>query len=172
MTTQIFKIRRDILIPFGVCAGLLLCLFFLALLGRGSVMEQALLAGIALATVALFLTARDRSITFTDRGIVVRKFFRTKEILRDDISHVGCLILRKRVYLLLTTTKGFIILSNAYQDFSALVGRIVAQVGPEKVEEEARAQAEKPLKNSSDVMSLWFAAVVISGLLILKITSN
>jgi hypothetical protein len=79
--------------------------------------------------------------------------------------------MRKRVYLLLTTTRGFIILSNAYEDFSALIRNIVAQVGPEKVEEEVRAQAERPVRNRADVISLWFAVVVISGLIILKLSS-
>jgi hypothetical protein len=84
---------------------------------------------------------------------------------------LGCLILRKKVYLLLTTTKGFIILSNAYGDFSALIRSIVEQVGPEKVEEEVRALAESPVKNRADVISLWFAVAVIFGLIILKLSS-
>ncbi len=171
MTPQIFKIRRGILIPFGISAGLLLCLLVLALLGSGSALERFFLAAITLITIAFFLIARDRRITITDQGVVVRKFFRTKEIHRDGINHVGCLILRKRVYLLLSTTRGFIILSNAYEDFSALIRNIVAEVSPEKVDEEVRAQAEKPVGNRSDVISLWFAVVVISGLVILKLSS-
>ena len=172
MTAPAFKIKKAILIPFGICAGLLLCLLILAVLGKGSTLERTLLALVSLATAALFLLARDRGILFTDQGIVVRKYFRTKEILRDEISHVGCVILRKRVYLLLTTSKGFFILSNAYENFSALVGRIVAQVAPEKVEEEVRVQAEKPITSRSDVISLWLAVFVIAGLVVLKLTSN
>jgi hypothetical protein len=63
------------------------------------------------------------------------------------------------------------ILSNAYENFSALIRNIVAQVGPEKVEEEVRALSEKPFRNRADVISLWFAVVVISGLIILKLSS-
>jgi hypothetical protein len=171
MTAQLFKIRRELLIPFGICAGGLICLLVLALLVKSSGLERVLLAGITLITVALFQIARNRRITITDQGIVIRKFFRTKEIRRDDINHVGCVILRKKVYLLLTTTRGFIILSNAYEDFSALIHNIVKQVGPEKVEEEVRALGESPAKNRADVISLWFAVVVIFGLIILKLSS-
>jgi len=170
MIAQIFKIRRDILIPFGISAGGLLCLLVLALLGKGAGLERVFIAAITLITIFFFLNARDRRITLTDQGIVIRKFFRTKEIHRDEINHVGCVILRKRAYLLLTTAKGFIILSNAYEDFSALIRSIVAQVGPEKVEEEVRALAEKPARNRADVISLWFAVVIISGLIILKLS--
>lgn len=171
MTAQIFKIRRDILVPFGISAGGLLCLWVLAMLGKGSAQERIFLTVITLIVVAFFLLAWDRRITLTDQGIMIRKFFRTKEIRRDEINHVGCLVLRKRVYLLLTTTKGFMILSNAYEDFSALSRALIAQVGPEKVEEEARAQAERPATKQADVISLWFAVVVISALIILKLSS-
>ena len=40
MNAQIFKIRRAILIPFGLCAGLLVCLLVLALIGKGSTLER------------------------------------------------------------------------------------------------------------------------------------
>jgi len=171
MTAQLFKIRRELMIPFGICAGGLICLLVLALLLKGSGLERVLLAVITLITIAFFLMARDRRITITDQGIVVRKFFKVKEINRDDINHVGCLILRKRVYLLLTTTRGFIILSNAYENFSVLIRSIIEQVGPEKVEEEVRALRESPAKNPADMISLWFAVVVIFGLIILKLSS-
>lgn len=172
MNAQIFKIRRAILIPFGLCAGLLICLLVLALIGKGSALERIALTVITAATVALFLIARDRMIKMTDQGILIRKFFRTKEILRDEINHVGSVIIRKRVYLLLTTTRGFFILSNAYENFSVLIRNLVERVGPEKVEEEIRAQGQSPFKNRADVISLWFAAVVIFGLIILKLSST
>ncbi|MBA4397752.1 MAG: hypothetical protein C0394_10295 [Syntrophus sp. (in: bacteria)] len=171
MTAHIFKIRRDILIPFGISAGGLLFLLVLALLGKGSGLERVFLFAITLITIALFLIARDRRITLTDQGIVVRKFFRTKDIHREQINHVGCVILRKRIYLLLTTARGFIILSNAYEDFSTLIRDIVAQVSPEKVEEEVRTLTESSVRNRADVISLWFAVVIISGLIILKLSS-
>jgi hypothetical protein len=171
MTAHIFKIRRELLIPFGICAAGLFCLLVLALMVKGSGLERILLAAITLITVAFFLMARDRRITITDQGIVIRKLFRTKEIHRDNITHVGCVILRKKAYLLLTTTKGFIILSSAYENFSALLRSIVGQVDPEKVEEEVRALAESPVKNRADVISLWFAVAVIFGFIILKLSS-
>lgn len=172
MNAQIFKIRRQMLIPFGACAGLLFCLLALAMLGKGSALERIALAALTITTVALFLIAQNRRIMMTDQGILFRKFFRTKEIFWQDINHVGSVILRKRVYLLLTTTKGFFILSNAYEDFSILIRTLVAQIGPEKVEEEVRAQGQSPFKNRADVISLWFAVVAVLGMIILKVSST
>jgi len=39
------------------------------------------------------------------------------------------------------------------------------------VEEEVRALGESPTTNRTDVISLWFAVVVIFGLIILKLLS-
>lgn len=171
MTSQVFKIRRDILIPFGICAGLLICLLFLALVIKGSALERIALAAINIITVALFLIAKNRRITMTDRGILIKKYFQTKEIFREDISHVGSVILRKRVYLLLTTIKGFYILSNAYENFAVLIQNLVERIDPEKVEEEVCAQGQNPFKNRADVISLWLAVVIIFGMIILKVSS-
>jgi hypothetical protein len=171
MTEQIYKIRRQLLIPFGVITGLLTCLFVLAMLGTGSALERIVLAVINVTTVALFLIAQNRRVTMTDQEILFRKFFRTKEIFWKDINHVGCVILRKRVYLLLTTTKGFFIMSNACEDFSVLIRTLVEHIGPEKVEEEVRAQGQSPFKNRADVISLWFAVVAALGMIVLKVSS-
>jgi len=89
------------------------------------------------------------------------------------VTHVGCLILRSRVYLLLTTTRGFYILSNAYGRFSSLVGDLIAHLPSEniEVEEQARAQASRPTRNLSNAIAAWFAAAVLSGIVYLKLTS-
>ena len=59
----------------------------------------------------------------------------------EEITRVGCLTLHRKVYLLLTTVKGFFIVSNAYGEFPTLVEEIVAHVDPERVEEDVRLQA-------------------------------
>jgi lysylphosphatidylglycerol synthetase-like protein (DUF2156 family) len=159
------------MIPFGICAALLVCLLVLALLGKGYTLERIVLAGITFVTVALFLIARDRRIKTTDQEIHIRKFFRTKEISRNEINHIGSVILRNRVYLLLTTTRGFFILSNAYENFSGLVRDLVEKIDPEKVEEEVRTQGKSSLKSRTDVISLWLAVVVIFGIIVLKMSS-
>lgn len=172
MTIQSFKIRRALLIPFGISAGLLLMLLILTLLGKGSTLEQIFLTAMTIPTVALFLEAWNRKATITEQGIFFKKFLRVKEIFWSDISHVGCLMIRNKVYLLLTTTKGFFILSNAYEDFSTLIRIIGEHISPDKVEEDVRAQGENPVKNRTDMISLWFAAVVIFGIILLKLLST
>jgi hypothetical protein len=98
---------------------------------------------------------------------------KTKELLWSDITHVGCLSLRSKVFILLTTKKGFHIVSNAYEPFAPLVRSIVNHLDTEKieVEGEARMQMDKPTNNISDLVAVWVAAVVLSGIIYLKLTS-
>jgi hypothetical protein len=150
---------------------LLACLFILTLMGTGSALERITLAVITITTTALFLIAQNRRIMMTDQGIRVTKYLRIKDIFWKDINHVGSVILRKRVYLLLTTAKGLIILSNAYEDFSVLTRTLIEQVGPEKAEAEVLAQGHSPFENKADVISLWFAVVAVLGMVVLKVSS-
>jgi len=169
MSSKIFKIRRALLIPFAINTGLLSILLCLSIFFKGSPIERIVLTVIFIPTLILFLEAAKRTATMGEQGIILRKFLRKRDLRWEDITHVGCLIIRKRVYLLLTTTKGFHILSNAYDDFPALVRNIVDHVGIDKSEEEVRHQIENPLKNTSDLVSMWFAVIMIAGIIIMKI---
>ncbi|MGO9137502.1 MAG: hypothetical protein ACLP9S_19440 [Syntrophales bacterium] len=97
---------------------------------------------------------------------------RKKELRWEEITYIGALILRKRVYLLLTTVKGFYILSNSYEKFSTLVSDLVGRMDNEKVEEEVRKQIEHPAKNMSDIIMTWFTAVVLAGIIITKLFTS
>ncbi|HUL00072.1 MAG TPA: hypothetical protein VLX29_04375 [Nitrospirota bacterium] len=103
---------------------------------------------------------------------MVRKFLRNNEFRWQDITYVGALILRKRVYLLLTTVKGFYILSNTYEKFSTLIRDVADHMDEEKVEEEVRKQIEQPVKNISDIVMTWFTALVLIGIIIIKLFSS
>ena len=132
MSSKIFKIRQALLIPFAINTGLLLILLCLSIFFKGSPIERIMLTVIFIPTLIFFLEAANRTATMGEQGIILRKFLRKRDLRWEDITHVGCLIIRKRVYLLLTTTKGFHILSNAYDDFSVLVRNIVDHVGIDK----------------------------------------
>jgi len=103
---------------------------------------------------------------------MIRKLMRKKELRWEDITHIGALILRKRVYLLLTTVKGFYILSNAYEKFSTLVGDLVGRMDNEKVDEEVKRQMEHPARNLSDIVMTWFTAMVLAGIIIIKLFAS
>ena len=85
------------------------------------------------------------------------------------MTHVGSLVLYKKAYLLLTTTKGFYIVSNAYADFTFLVKNLIDQVEKDRVEESLSVLVDVPVKRVSDIVLFWAAAVIIIGTIFIKL---
>ncbi|HET6460718.1 MAG TPA: hypothetical protein VFG29_08030 [Syntrophales bacterium] len=135
-------------------------------------MERILLTVIFIPVLYVLFESSFRMVQTGDHGIMIRKLMRKKELRWEDITHIGALILRKRVYLLLTTVKGFYILSNAYEKFSTLVGDLVGRMDNEKVDEEVKRQMEHPARNLSDIVMTWFTAMVLAGIIIIKLFAS
>jgi len=173
MTETAYRIRRSFTIPLAIDVLLLFVLLALSLAVKGSVTERLVLAGFFTVSLLIMIEAMSRRIVITEGGVVLKKLLKTKELFWSDITHVGCLSLRSKVFILLTTKKGFHIVSNAYEPFAPLVQSIVNHLDTEKieVEGEARVQMDKPTKNLSDLIAAWVAAVVLSGIIYLKFIS-
>lgn len=88
----------------------------------------------------------------------------------EDITSVGTVIIQKKVYLLLTTTKGFQALSNSYENFTALVRNIVDNVDKDKVEEEVQTLIEYPIKKISNLIAAWVVVIILLGTIYIKLT--
>ena len=73
------------------------------------------------------------------------------------------------MYLVLTTTKGFHVVSNAYGNFAAFVRGLVQHVEKDRIEENVIGLAEHPVRRISDVVLAWIAAVIIAGIISTKI---
>ena len=172
MYQNVYRIRRSFLFPFFVDFILLFFLVLLSYFLGGSNLERILLTVIFIPVLYVLFESSFRMVQTGDQGIIIRKFMRKKELRWEDITHIGALILRKRVYLLLTTVKGFYILSNAYEKFSTLVSDLVGHMDNEKVEEEVKRQMEHPAKNMSDIIMTWFTAMVLAGIIIIKLFAS
>jgi len=172
MYQNVYRIRRSFLFPFFVDFILLFFLLLLSYFLSGSKLERILLTAIFVPVLYVLFESSFRMVRTGDQGIMIRKFMRKKELRWEDITHIGALILRKRVYILLTTVKGFYILSNAYEKFSTLVSELVGHMDNEKVEEEVRKQIEHPAKNMSDIIMTWFTAAVLAGIIITKLFTS
>ena len=172
MYRNIYKIRISFLIPFTADFILLFFLLLLSYYLRGPHLEKIALTVIFISVLCVFFESLSRKVLTGDQGIMIRKFLRNKELRWDDITHVGALILRKRVYLLLTTVKGFYILSNTYERFPTLVRDVADHLAEEKMEEEVRKQIEHPVKIISDVVMTWFTALILIGIITIKLYTS
>jgi hypothetical protein len=172
MYRNIYSIRRSFIIPYSIVVFLFIVLLLLSLFWKGYQLERVLLAVLIMPVLYVFLESLFRRVKTGDQGIMIVKLLRKKELSWQDITHIGAVILRKKVYLLLTTVKGFYILSYAYENFPTLVRDIVDHMDKEKVEDDVRKQVEHPVKNVSDIIMTWFTALILIGIIMMKLFTS
>ena len=170
MSINVHRIGRALLIPLTIDTFLFLVLLLLSLFVSGSHTERIILFVIFIPLLYIFLELVSRKVTIGDNSIEVKKLFRKKVLGWEDITSVGAIVLQKKGYLLLTTTKGFYTLSNSYEKFTALVQKIVDNVDKEKVEEEIQDLIEHPIKKISNVISAWVAVIILLGTIYIKLS--
>jgi hypothetical protein len=169
MPQRFYGVRKALLIPLGLDVVLLFGLLMSALLLKGERAEKLVFALFFIPTFVLFLASYRRRVTVAEGGLVIRRFWGNAALSWDEITHVGCLTLHRKVYLLLTTVKGFFIVSSFLEGFSALAEEIVTHVGLEKIEEDCRLQAGRAVAGIANVASAWIAATAMIGIILLKL---
>jgi hypothetical protein len=169
MSQHNYTIKRALLIVLGLDAFLLFGLILIALLLKGDAMEKLVFTIFFLPAFFLFLECFFRRITVTEEELIIRKFGRSKVFPWEEITQVGCLTVRRKVYLLLTTVKGLFIVSNAFGGFVKLVEEILARVEAEKIEEGVRPQAASAGAGIAAVVPAWVAAGFMMVMILLKL---
>jgi hypothetical protein len=165
---QIYKIKKAFLIPFGVSVALLGILSVMMLL-TGATWEKVFITLIFFVALAVCIEASYRQIVASDDGLQIRKFFRTKNLTWPEITHLGMMVVRNKVYFLLTTTRGFTILSNLIEKHTLLIAFLAGRLGEEKVETEVRDYLEHPIERLSLLIMTWIAVVVIIAVIVAKL---
>jgi hypothetical protein len=168
MAQNVFKIKRAFLVPFITIVVLLLFLFLLSLF-RGQMWEKIVLAVSFTSTLLIAIEATRRGIVVTDEGLEINKFFRTKEFVWTEITHLAVVDLRNKVYFLLTTTKGFYFFSNLLENHALLIRSLVDKLDNERVETEVKNYLDHPVERRSLIVMCWFAVLISTAFIILKL---
>ena len=165
---NIYKVKKAFVIPFSVIVALLFILFGLSLI-NGQAWERIILAILCLSTMAIGVEAARREILVNEEGLTLKKFFRKKNFIWTEITHLAVVVMKNKAYFLLTTTKGFYIFSNLIENHVALIQFLRDKLGLEKVELEVINYLEHPTSRFSLVVISWFAVIAISTIIILKL---
>jgi hypothetical protein len=171
MSTRIYTINRALVLPLALNALLLLAVFVLTFFRQGVAVERFILLAALVPMAVIAVESSLRKVMVSDSGLALTKFFKRRALNWADITHVGALSIRKKVYLVLTTTKGFHVLSNAYGQFGALVRDVMDHVDTERVEEGARPILEGSVENRSNIYAAWISAALLIGVAAMKISS-
>ena len=167
MGQNIFKIKRAFLIPFNIMIILLFLLLLLSLF-KGQTWERIVLAVSFFGTFIVGMEAARREIIVAEDGLKIKKFFRLKELVWAEITHLAVVNMAKKAYFLLTTTKGFYFFSNMFENHSLLIRSIVDKLENEKVEVEVRDYLEHPVERVSMIVICWLAVFIITAFVVLK----
>jgi len=165
---QTYKIKKTFITPFLIAVALLLVLLIMSLI-NGAVWEKILVAVLFVLSLVVAVESYERKFAFSEEGLTMRKFFRTKNFTWAEITHLGVVVLRNKAYFLLTTTKGFHILSNMLQNHTQLVRSVADKLGEEKVEPDIRSYLDNPIERMSTVVLMWVVLVILVAIIINKI---
>jgi hypothetical protein len=166
--SQVYKIKKAFIVPFIVAVALLFVLLGLSLV-NGQTWEKILLAALCVITLAIAVEAYEREFAVSEDGLRIKKFFRTKNFTWAEITHLGVVVMRNKAYFLLTTTKGFYMLSNLLQDHTLLIRHLADKLGDEKVEAEVKNYLEHPIERTSLMVLTWIALIIIVAVIVTKL---
>ena len=166
---QTFSIRKSFLIPLGLLLAQCAILFFLTLVQGQPVAKTIILGFIILPVAVLFMESFSRRAVVNDEKVTVFKFLRRKILKFSEITSVETVMVRKRAFLTLCAGDDFLILSNAYADFPAMVDALLSRVPPDAVSEETRVMATAPPAKSTDVVSCWLGVLLLAFILYIQL---
>ncbi len=171
MIENVYKIRRAFLIPLIAIVVLLLLLFLLSIFSRQN-WESIVLVILFLASLLAALYMAKKEIIINDQGLKINNLFRSKEFSWPEITHLGVVVLKKKVYFLLTTTKGFYIFSNLMENHVLLVRSLADRLGEEKVEVEVEVKnyLDHPMERLALIVMSWVAVGIIVATILLRVS--
>lgn len=169
MSEKTYKIRKSFLIPLSIDALLLFVLILTSLFTESKPIERIVLFVIFIPLCYFLLEVIFREVTISTEGLNIRKLLKKRYLKWNAITNVDTVILRKKVYLALTTTKGFQIISNSYGDFTGLVSDIIEHVDSEIVEGGVKDIVNNPIRKTSDIVGVWVAAFLLAAILYIKV---
>lgn len=166
-----YSIRRVFAVPLAILFLLLFALMPLVWLCPALPGERLIVTILFLVAGYMTLEALSREIIVGKDLLIIRKLFRRKEFEWREITHLGFLALGAKVYLLLTTTKGYYSISNTYEQFSDLGKNIQDRLGADRLEEGIPDFTINSFSNNKPVYSAWFAVLVFSAVFIWRFNS-
>ncbi|HEX9777884.1 MAG TPA: hypothetical protein VGA63_07020 [Geopsychrobacteraceae bacterium] len=163
MDTREFSIRKSFLLPLGLVLLFSVLLLILCIVQQQPSAKILILSALLIPVAVLFLESSRRRVILEEEALVVRKLFRRKRLIYADITSIDTVLVRKRAFLSISTEPDFVIISNSYADFAALLEQLLKRVPASAISTETQQMAARPPTKSGDILSAWLAA----GLLLL-----
>lgn len=162
-----FVIRRAFVVPIGLLIALMIALLVVCVFQGQPVGKIVILAVLIVPVVVLFAESAFRRLVIDQSGVTAFRPFRQRQVLFAEVTSLETVQVRSRVFMTLSAgDDDFLIISNSYADFPALVQRLVASVPEGTVAKETQQLAEKPILRNADIFTAWFAVVALVYILV------
>jgi len=161
MNGTTYKIRKGFLIPMGITVALGVLLLLIGINIQMPSGRLYLLAAFMAPALLIFIESSRRRLHIHHDRILMERTFGKKQLLYSDLTSVDAVRVRKRVFLSLTTTDSFMIISNSYDHFDELLRQLIDLVPQTTLSDEARQLAADPPRKCSDIFSAWLAVIVL-----------
>ena len=167
-----FVIRRAFVIPLGLLIALTVALLVTCLVQGQSTAKVLILSGLVLPLAILFVESVYRRVIIDSEGVTAYRPFRKRCIRFAEVSSLETVRVRNRVFLtLVTAADEFLILSNSYGEFPALLNSLVKAVPDAAITEETQNLILKPPVRLADIFTAWFAVVALAYVLFAQFKS-
>ena len=160
--SQIYRIRRAFVVPMGLLVVLTIALLIISIVQGQPIGKVIILSVLILPLVVLFVESTFRRIEVSESGVTAFRPLRQRSINFADVTSLESVRVRSRVFLTLVAgDDDFLIISNSYGGFPAMLARLVDSVPEGTVTEEARQLLKQPPVRQADILTAWFAVIAL-----------
>ncbi|MDY0212986.1 MAG: hypothetical protein RBR06_08270 [Desulfuromonadaceae bacterium] len=160
-----FRIRKGFLVPLGLLSIETVALFITCFIFNEPVAKRIIVGVLILPVVVLFLECLFRRTNIEAEQVCIRKLLRRKCIRYADMTAVETVQVKKRAFVTLCTDDDFMIVSNAYSNFPAMISALLLRVPQESISAETAEMAQDPPRKTADIVSCWLGVILLGFIL-------
>ena len=162
-----FVIRRAFVVPMGLLMVLTVALLMVCLMQGQPLAKAVILAGLIMPMAVLFVESAFRRLVIDTEEVIAYRPFRKRRIRFADVTSLETVRVRNRVFMTLVAGDDeFLIISNSYGDFPALLSCLIKSVPEGTVTDETEQLAKHPPLRQADVFTAWFAVIALAYVLL------
>jgi hypothetical protein len=146
---------------------LTVALLVVCLLQGQPLAKAVILAGLIIPMAVIFVESAFRRLVIDTQGVTAYRPFRQRRIRFADVTSLETVRVRNRVFMTLVAgDDDFLILSNSYGDFPALLTFLIKSVPEGAVTDETEQLAKHPPLRQADIFTAWFAVIALAYILL------
>jgi len=162
-----FFIRRAFIVPMGLLIVLTVALLVVCLLQEQPLAKIIILACLLMPMAVLFVESAFRRLVIDTQEITAYRPFRQRRIRFADVTSLETVRVRNRIFMTLVAgNDDFLIISNSYGNFPAMLNCLIESVPDGTVTDETDQLAKQPPLRQADVFTAWFAVIALAYVLL------